>query len=42
MRGQKEGLGLLSMKPDPDDPRRVLINVTPKGEKVLADVADMT
>lgn len=40
-RGGIEGLGWVSMAPDPDDPRRVLVNLTGKGRKVLAEIAEL-
>jgi DNA-binding MarR family transcriptional regulator len=40
-RGGLDGLGWIIMTPDPDDPRRVLINVTPKGKRVLAEIEEL-
>ena len=40
-RGGAEGLGWVVMSPDPDDPRRVLINITSKGQKVLSEIEEL-
>lgn len=41
LRGQKEGINWLRTDPDPEDPRRVVINVTPKGQKVADTILSM-
>lgn len=41
LRGKKNGLGWVVAMPDPDDPRRVLINITSKGRKVIADIENL-
>ncbi|PCD76769.1 hypothetical protein CLN94_06590 [Pseudothioclava arenosa] len=38
MRGKKDGLGWVRTDPDPEDPRRVLVNLTSVGVKVVADL----
>lgn len=38
LRGKKQGLGWVRTDPDPDDPRRVFINLTTKGNKVLSEL----
>lgn len=40
-RGVKQGLGLVDVRPDPDDSRRVFINLSPKGRKVIEDLQNM-
>lgn len=40
-RGEQNGLGWVDMSPDPDDPRRVLVNLTAKGQKVLAEIEEL-
>ena len=40
-RGKKAGLGWVTMDPDPNDPRRVVVNTTPKGEKALSEMLTM-
>lgn len=40
-RGKKEGLGWVSVVPDPADPRRALLNVTPKGRQVIAEIESL-
>ncbi|MGH0000120.1 hypothetical protein ACQU0X_08570 [Pseudovibrio ascidiaceicola] len=41
MRGDKVGLGWLTVSPDIDDPRRVVVNTTPKGMAVIAALNDL-
>lgn len=40
-RGRRDGLGLVAMTPDPDDPRRMFINLTPRGKKLLSELAEL-
>lgn len=40
-RGNHVGLGWISMAPDPEDPRRLLLNLTSKGKKVVADIEEL-
>lgn len=40
-RGNREGLNWVAATPDPDDPRRVFVNLTPTGTKVLADLGNI-
>lgn len=40
-RGQKHPLQWVAMRPDPDDPRRVLCSLTPKGETALAEIEQL-
>jgi DNA-binding MarR family transcriptional regulator len=37
-RGERTGLEWVRMDPDPSDPRRVIIYVTEKGKRVLAEI----
>jgi DNA-binding MarR family transcriptional regulator len=37
-RGEKAGLEWVRMDPDPTDPRRVIVRVTDKGKRVLAEI----
>lgn len=39
VRGQSAPLKLVRTEPDPDDPRRVLCYLTPKGETLMAKLA---
>lgn len=41
-RGAKDGLGWVNTVPDPEDPRRGLVYITPKGRKVLADIENLS
>lgn len=38
VRGQKEGLGWVEMRPDHEDPRRVRCYLTPKGKQVTMEI----
>lgn len=37
-RGKKEGLGWVRIDPDPEDPRRVVVNPTARGIKVMTEI----
>lgn len=41
-RGKTEGLSFVKSTPDPIDPRRVVISITPKGEKFLLDLESLS
>lgn len=41
MRGKKEGLHWVAAHPDPDDPRRVMINLTKKGQAIVSDMEEI-
>lgn len=36
-RGKRDGLGLVKVLPDPLDPRRMFVNITPRGERMLEE-----
>lgn len=40
-RGAQSGLGWVDIRPDPNDPRRVILNLTPKGQNVVAEIAEL-
>lgn len=40
-RGNQPGLDWVDIAPDPDDPRRVVLNLTAKGKKVLAEIEEL-
>lgn len=40
-RGEKVGLGWVEMRPDEEDPRRVRVNLTAKGQRLMAEIEDM-
>lgn len=41
LRGKREGLQWVTATPDPDDPRRVLLNLTKKGRVILSDLENL-
>lgn len=40
-RGEKNGLHWIDVGPDPDDPRRVVANLSPKGRQALSEIEQM-
>lgn len=40
-RGNQPGLGWVDVSPDPDDPRRVVLNLTAAGKKVIAEIEEL-
>lgn len=40
-RGEKDGLQWIAMTPDHEDPRRLRVNLTAKGERLMADINDL-
>jgi len=40
-RGLKAGLGLVALRPDPVEPRRMLISLSPKGQRLIAELQSL-
>ena len=40
-RGSQPGLGWVEAKPDPDDPRRIVLSLSAKGHRVVSEIAEL-
>lgn len=40
-RGVKAGLELVTLQPDPEEPRRMLISLSPKGKRLIAELQSL-
>lgn len=40
-RGQKGGLGLIELDPDPQEPRRMVVSLSVKGKRLIAELQSL-